>query len=714
MHNISQAGNILKFNGDTMNINWLITRKCNYTCSYCSAYDNNTQFESFETIKQTIDQIQQLNKKQYSFSINGGEPTIYPRFIETLEYIFEVLGENSTINTITNLSKSKAFYEKLINRLHIHRKNFVFDTSYHFEFANFEQFITNCKLLSENQFKVSVGIMAHPERMEEVKQLVNTLDKIKNSYLTYKVKNIRQKDQQIDSRYSKQDLDWLQQFYNEVESKPIKVVFDNQVKYYSAPQIVANNMHHFKSMVCEAGVHNFSIDSDGTIDKAVCFRNKGGSKNIYKDSDALSEIGSTPVLCPHQSCGCLADIPIPKYTDNSQKHKVFDSYLHSLQKTIAQHKIAFSKEDFEKTIEKEMTKFYADKEYFYNLYLLFKESGLDEFATKAQSLYFAHKAVQFRDMLVSSSKDEIRQKYSELYNMFEKSIAKQVFQHYIFTHALLNDVDVTNDSTESSFDLTQYLQKIGWESKLFLYNKLVKDVVKLNTKKTNASVVIISNGNEKYIIETLEEIARQKNDDYKIIFVSNNATNQTQKVVDLVDTFVQMKENNGAYLARNVGSIFAMSDLLIFLEDDGIPEKQFVKAHEQCHEDEEIVAVRGCYLSKTNGNMPAHYWLGMKSKPALTMLEGNCSFKARQFYEVGGWGDYIMFGHGGKEICHRMLHMSSLPENHIYTPKAILYHDFNTEKKAFTDKYNVQYASWQVLKFSYEDFHTIMKKWQKE
>src|SRR5699024_3067951 len=101
--------------------------------------------------------------------------------------------------------------------------------------------------------------------------------------------------------------------------------------------------------------------------------------------------------------------------------------------------------------------------------------------------------------------------------------------------------------------------------------------------------------------------------------------NQTERIVSLTDTFIQLNKNTGAYLARNIGSIIANSEILIFIEDDGIPAANCIAEHIRTHSDSKIVTVRGCYLSKNNGIMPEHYWLGMYSLNSAPNLEGNCS-----------------------------------------------------------------------------------------
>jgi GT2 family glycosyltransferase len=400
---------------------------------------------------------------------------------------------------------------------------------------------------------------------------------------------------------------------------------------------------------------------------------------------------------------------------NEERLEQFRSILDNLAPNLLVENESYKQlmdEYLEKKIEREISKYNDEKEFFWDIALFFRENGYLEYEQKSLNRYFAHKAVEFRDMLALVSESEAKEKYSQFYNMFKESKAKQVFQHYIFTHALLNKVDVVKNIAESSFELTKYLQEIGWVNKIFLYNKLVKDVIKLNMEETKSSVVIISNGYESYILDTLEEIVRQKKDDYKIIFVSNNETNQTKKVLSFVDTFIQMRGNSGAYLARNIGSIFAFSEILIFLEDDGIPEKKFVSMHQKLHSRcKNLISIRGACLTKTATDMHPRYWLGREIIPYPPSLEGNCSFKAKDFYRIGGWGDDIMFGGGGYEICHRFSLAGSKIEQHIYSPEPILYHDYFKEGKNITKKKLIQHASWQVQKFSYTDLHEIFKKW---
>jgi hypothetical protein len=65
-------------------------------------------------------------------------------------------------------------------------------------------------------------------------------------------------------------------------------------------------------MGCYAGVEALSIDADGWMDRAVCFRGKPGRKpNIYRDEEIPVGL-LRPVVCPFDACGCPEDIAITK------------------------------------------------------------------------------------------------------------------------------------------------------------------------------------------------------------------------------------------------------------------------------------------------------------------------------------------------------------------------------------------------------------------
>lgn len=73
-----------------LNSAWLTTnRTCNNRCEWCYAKNtlSNTQLMDFEKAKEAVDEL--AKRKVNRIMLIGGEPTIYPNFIELIQYIRE-------------------------------------------------------------------------------------------------------------------------------------------------------------------------------------------------------------------------------------------------------------------------------------------------------------------------------------------------------------------------------------------------------------------------------------------------------------------------------------------------------------------------------------------------------------------------------------------------------------------------------------------------
>ncbi len=321
-NSFQKVGNQDLLDNNILTINWVITRKCNYSCSYCRVYDNSGKFTSLEDLKNAMDQIAELNKSKYKITLTGGEPTIHPNYLTLLKYIFEKLGKRATIITISNLGRTEKYFEKLLEEIKEFKNNIVFVASFHTEFANEDEFVNKAKLISEKGFYIKVQIMAHPEKMEQIRYLDKKFKEIKNKNLKYQLMVIRENYGSVpDKRYNSEDLEWLKVYYsNENEAKNILIEtkdLDSNIaqNYYSAPEINAKGLNNYKGMLCYAGVNSFSINKDGKIDRAVCFRGKNkDARNIYTEKNALQGLDE-PIICPFERCGCTADIKIPKFTN---------------------------------------------------------------------------------------------------------------------------------------------------------------------------------------------------------------------------------------------------------------------------------------------------------------------------------------------------------------------------------------------------------------
>lgn len=226
--------------------------------------------------------------------------------------------------------------------------------------------------------------------------------------------------------------------------------------------------------------------------------------------------------------------------------------------------------------------------------------------------------------------------------------------------------------------LDEALHKKDWWHKRAVYSYWFDKVEQLQERSGEiVSAIIIANKFKQKSVENFKRLYQQLKGIGEIVFVNNGLPDEAfNDLMPYITTYVKANGNAGAYLARNLGSVFSKGEYLIFVDDDGIPDQGFISAHLKEHRSRNIVVSRGMYYSGDVTNDPWHYNMGNKVIPAYTILEGNAFYLAEAFYQAGGWGDYILFGHGGKDLSYRLLSYYPNEEQQIYTPNSRLRHEY--------------------------------------
>ena len=242
--------------------------------------------------------------------------------------------------------------------------------------------------------------------------------------------------------------------------------------------------------------------------------------------------------------------------------------------------------------------------------------------------------------------------------------------------------------------LIEKLEEKNWEYKKDFYEPLFEYVQDKNlVKPPDVSVVVISWRLHPDNLMSFEILEKQRDQNFELIFVNNGGKEGEFNVLKpFIDTYIKLNTNTGAYLARNVGSLFANAPIIFFLEDDGIPTHDIIKAHLQAFRKYDIICCRGVYFPKTDNplnEIATHYYLGDKEYPIFADLEGNTTYRADIFYAAGGWDDNIQYGGGGVELSIRLSKIETDLRKQIYSPAPVIYHDYATDDdhlKAKTEK----------------------------
>jgi glycosyltransferase involved in cell wall biosynthesis len=202
------------------------------------------------------------------------------------------------------------------------------------------------------------------------------------------------------------------------------------------------------------------------------------------------------------------------------------------------------------------------------------------------------------------------------------------------------------------------------------------------------------------IIPTFNRIARLKSviaaleqqtiplDDFEVIVISDGSNDGTdeylQSYTQSLKLRVYFQKNQGPAAARNLGIKHAMGEIIIFLDDDVVPEPELVYEHLQIHARGENQVVLGPMLTPPGIRLsPWTQWeQEMLMKQYNAMQNGEWQPTARQFYTgnssiarhhliTSGGFDTTFRRAEDVELAYRL---ESIGVRFIYQQKAIGYH----------------------------------------
>jgi len=273
---------------DYLNITWFIDRRCNLQCSYCKTHT--TEQDSFfadyspEEINEMFRTIHDRTEKKLNIQITGGEPFMFPKFIE----IVSLLSEYSKLTIQTNLTLSNV---PEISKVKNPKNIIQIEGTYHEQAigtdkAMFETLVRNVNTLTDNGFYVVLNYLAFPKDWgnlsDKIKGLKTLMPKAVITALP-----IRTAD--YPRAYTQEQRDCL---YSAIKSQ-------KQARIDSA-----ENNKIFKGVDCGAGESFLVISNKGEIYPctSAMHSEKMYMANITKlDGFFLKRIGK----CPFETCACV-------------------------------------------------------------------------------------------------------------------------------------------------------------------------------------------------------------------------------------------------------------------------------------------------------------------------------------------------------------------------------------------------------------------------
>jgi len=319
-------------------VNWNITNKCNFSCSYCHPYNYEGSSPSFklDTYKKFVNKIKDQidNDRQLIISFAGGEPTAMPEFDDFLTWLVE---NNVKVGITTNGSKNIKFWEK-----HKHSFSWV-AFSFHSERTNLKHCVKVVETLWAHT-SLSVRIMMHPDEeffnksiefyemlktqpadghfhVEKVPIIADWLTDIERPHDYTPLQQSQMDDELWYRRESSNHSGDEEQFRDILSVTSIYQLNDKRYVENSSlntNEIYAHKQNLFKGWSCNAGIDGLYVSEKGFISGAACLpegRDEWGTGIKWLGQlDNIDDFNlpTRAYICPKTACYCNTDIILGK------------------------------------------------------------------------------------------------------------------------------------------------------------------------------------------------------------------------------------------------------------------------------------------------------------------------------------------------------------------------------------------------------------------
>ncbi len=230
--------------------------------------------------------------------------------------------------------------------------------------------------------------------------------------------------------------------------------------------------------------------------------------------------------------------------------------------------------------------------------------------------------------------------------------------------------------SKSSYLIDMYQKRINKNEIYINDNRRVMD--------PEVSVVIVAYATCRMLIECIKSVLEGSFDRFEIIVVDNGENDSVVGTLHrLPILYVKSPCNLFLSEARNIGVCMAQSPICVFLDDDAIADRNFLKKISEVFSIPGVFAVRGRVIPKTKSayqDSSSHYDEGDKFIPHVINTEGNSAWR-RDIYRKFSGMDPLLFGHEGTELSERMNDYYGKWVT-FYCPDVVIYHDYAiTEEK---------------------------------
>lgn len=300
-------------------VEWKIHNVCNYNCSFCGDEfkDGSKRWYTLEEYKNFVDKIFiEANGEPVWIQLTGGEPTLFPNFIELTKYIKD---KGAIVSMISNGSRTLRWWEELRDSNTI---DFL-TLTYHAEQTSDYKHIAEVLNLFHDRPALAFCMLTYTKNCVDL-AIEGSEYLLENTGSILTIKAMQISDYDIEDYLTEEQkalvkkFTWIygKRFDSKTRSKippeylkrrNIKITYeDSTVENSDAHFILKNKINDFFGFQCDIGMNSMIIEKD-QIQRGVCA--VGGAKKLTTENLVFHE---KPIICDRNTCFCEIDIIAPK------------------------------------------------------------------------------------------------------------------------------------------------------------------------------------------------------------------------------------------------------------------------------------------------------------------------------------------------------------------------------------------------------------------
>lgn len=282
---------------DKLNITFRVTEKCNHSCYYCGWHDNTIPLLPREDILFMFSEIKKNTcKKKYDIFLTGGEPTIYPDFIDLVNNIDKLFDGKTHFSIQSNTNLSPKFYEEITSQEISNKIKFSASFQYH-QVKDLDKWKQNIKILNKANCLSNVDLLLERQNVNEIKNMFHHL---RNEGIETVLVPIDEDPTAKDDYGDLMNLQGTMGYVYEYKYD------DGSIEYIDDVDVKMKKLNQYILMKCDAGYQNIVLSANGDI--SICsthYESYTRTKvNLYKNPEELYKITSRPQLCLWKTCQC--------------------------------------------------------------------------------------------------------------------------------------------------------------------------------------------------------------------------------------------------------------------------------------------------------------------------------------------------------------------------------------------------------------------------